>query len=61
MNLIKHKLKIGKMYVSPTTVVHNKKNANLQTQPKRRYWQENTSISKYFRNQTTLNNQLFSL
>lgn len=49
------------MYISSIIVVHNYKNANLQTQPKRKYWQENISNSRYFMNKSTFDNQLYSL
>ena len=59
IKLIKHKLKTGKMYASPIIVVHYYKNANLKTQPKRKYWQEDTSISRCFKNKTTWDNDLY--
>lgn len=46
------------MNVFPITVVHNYKKANLQTQPKREYWKEDKSISRCFKNKTTLDDQL---
>lgn len=46
------------MYVFPIIVVHNYKNANLHTQPKRK---EGKSISRCFKNKTTLDNQFYLL
>lgn len=40
---------------------HNYKNVNLQTQPKRKYWQEGKSVSRCIENKTTLDNQLYLL